>query len=68
MNSYDVIIISERMIHLISTIISLIISCFILLCILRIFGFIVRNERNEQVPNNHYQYRPHRRVTFTFNQ
>jgi hypothetical protein len=67
MNSYDVIIIiSERMIHLISTIISLIISCFILLCILRIFGFIVRNERNEQVPNNHYQYQPHRRVTDKF--
>ena len=66
MNSYDVIIIiSERMIHLISTIISLIISCFILLCILRIFGFIVRNERNEQVPNNH-SIQPHRRVTDKF--
>ena len=66
MNSYDVIIIiSERMIHLISTIISLIISCFILLCILRIFGFIVRNERNEQVPNNH-STQPHRRVTDKF--
>jgi hypothetical protein len=64
MNSYDVIIISERMIHLISTIISLIISCFILLCILRIFGFIVRNERNERISSSHYQSRQHRRVTF----
>jgi hypothetical protein len=66
MKLYDVIIISERMINLISTIMSLIISCFILLCILRIFGFILRNERNERIPSSHYQSRQHRRVTFNY--